>query len=167
MDFLDAARVDEVAKAVRELKADGASRFVLDLRGNALGDTAEGIRMANLFLDGGTICSLKGQQREEETFAADKESTLTSAPVVVITDRATTGGAELVAAALLDNERGKITGERTYGLAAWQETIELGRRLGTRAVGSKVLPPERQGLSMTAASSPPIRSLPPNCGVTA
>ncbi len=125
MDFLDAARVDELAKAVRELKADGASRFVLDLRGNALGDTTEGIRMANLFLDGGTICSLKGQRREEETFAADKESTLTSDPVVVITDRATTGGAELVAAALLDNERGKITGERTYGLAAWQETIEL------------------------------------------
>jgi len=50
---------------------------------------------------------------------------VTSAPVVVITDGATTGGAEVAAAALLDNERGKVTGERTYGLAAWQETIEL------------------------------------------
>ena len=111
MDFLDAARVDEVAQAIRDLEGEGASRLVLDLRGNALGDTTEGIRMANLFLNSGTIASLKGQRRQEKTFVADKESTVTAAPVVVITDRATTGGAELVAAALLDNERGKITGE--------------------------------------------------------
>ena len=125
MDFLDAARVDEVAQAIRDLEGEGASRLVLDLRGNALGDTTEGIRMANLFLNSGTIASLKGQRRQEETFVADKESTVTAVPLVVITDRATTGGAELVAAALLDNERGKITGERTYGLATSQETIEL------------------------------------------
>ena len=125
MDFLDATRADQVAEAIRTLERKGATKLVLDLRGNALGDAAAGLRMANFFLNEGTLASLKGQRRPQQTFTADAESTLTQAPVVVITDRATTGGAELTAAALLDNKRGKTTGERTYGLAASQETIEL------------------------------------------
>ena len=125
VDVLDKERVDQVAKAIKELESQGVSKFVLDLRANSVGDTAEGVRLANFFMDEGKIASLKGQQYPEKLFAADSETTLTRLPLVLITDRATAGGAELAAAALLDSKRAKLVGERTYGLAALQKTILL------------------------------------------
>ncbi len=122
---LDAERTNEVGRAVKALTAQGAAKFVLDLRGNAWGDPAEGVRLANLFLSSGKIATLKGQQYPEESFDAAAQSSVTDLPLVVITDRTTAGGAEIAAAAILDNKRGEITGERTYGLAAVQKTIPL------------------------------------------
>ena len=125
VDVLDKDRVDQAAKAIRALESQGIERIVLDLRGNSVGDTPEGVRLANFFMDEGKIASLKGQQYPEESFEADPESTLTQLPLALITDRATAGGAELAAAALLDSKRAKLVGERTYGLAALQKTIPL------------------------------------------
>ena len=81
--------------------------------------------MADYFIREGKLASLKGQRHPEEIFIAKADNTLTDLPLVLITDRATAGGAEIAAAAILDTGRGKVTGERTYGLAAYQKTISL------------------------------------------
>lgn len=125
LDVVDAERVVEVADAVRILQGEGVEKIILDLRGNSVGRVQEGIELANLFLSNGAIGSLKGRQHGEENFEADANSTVTDLPLALISDRATAGSAELVAAALLDNERAQLVGERTYGLAALQKTIEF------------------------------------------
>ncbi len=125
LDVVDAEHVAEVAAAVKALRAEGAEKIVLDLRGNAVGRSADGIQLANLFLSSGAITSLKGRRHGEEKFEADAESTVADLPLAVISDRATAGSAELAAAALLDNKRAELVGERTYGLAAVQKTIML------------------------------------------
>ena len=122
---LDNESVERLAGAVKRLESQGAGKLVLDLRGNAVGETEKGVRLADLFLDSGLIASLKGQQYPEKKFHAGPGSSITSLPLVVITDRATAGAAELAAAAILDNKRGEVVGERTYGLAAVQETITM------------------------------------------
>jgi carboxyl-terminal processing protease len=48
-----------------------------------------------------------------------------TAPLVVITNHGTAGPAELVAAALLDNKRAELVGEKTFGEGAQQKTFEL------------------------------------------
>ena len=121
----DNESVERLAGAVKRLESQGAGKLVLDLRGNAVGEIEEGVRLADLFLDSGLIASLKGQQYPEKKFHAGPGSSITSLPLVVITDRATAGAAELAAAAILDNKRGEVVGERTYGLAAVQETITM------------------------------------------
>ena len=125
LDVVDAERVAEVAAAVKALRAEGAEKIVLDLRGNSVGRSADGIQLANLFLSSGAITSLKGRRHGEEKFEADAESTVADLPLALISDRATAGSAELAAAALVDNKRAELVGERTYGLAAVQKTIEL------------------------------------------
>ena len=122
---VDSERVNQLADAVEKLESQGASKLILDLRGNAVGEAEEGVRLADQFLDSGLIASLKGQQYPGNEFHADPDSTITSLPLVVITDRATAGAAELAAAAILDNKRGEVVGERTYGLAAMQKTITM------------------------------------------
>jgi carboxyl-terminal processing protease len=125
LDAVASESVNQLAGAVKRLESQGATKLVLDLRGNAAGETEEGVRLADLFLDSGLIASLKGQQYPANEFHAGPESKITSLPLVVITDRATAGAAELAAAAILDNKRGEVVGERTYGLAAVQKTITM------------------------------------------
>ena len=115
----------QVAKAVKNLQRQGATSLILDLRGASIGTPDQGLELADLFLSSGTIASMKGQKTPEETFEATEKATVTDLPLAVLVDRPTAGGAEIAAAALLDNKRAEVIGERTYGLAAVQETIEL------------------------------------------
>lgn len=116
---------NQVAKAVKNLDKQGAKSLVLDLRGASVGAPDQGLELADLFISSGKLASLKGQKTPERTFDATEKATVTDLPLAVLVDRPTANGAEIAAAALLDNERAEVIGERTYGLAAVQQTIEL------------------------------------------
>lgn len=115
----------QVAKAVKNLEKQGATSLILDLRGASVGAPDDGLKLADLFLSSGKLASLKGQKTPEETFEATEKTTVTDMPLAVLVDRPTANGAEVAAAALLDGKRAQVIGERTYGLAAIQQTIEL------------------------------------------
>ncbi len=120
-----ANRVDEAKAKLQDLKKQGAKYVVLDLRHCSTGDQANGIELANLFTDKGEIVSLRGQKVEKKDFEAKPDLDVWTGPLVVITDRATAGGAEIAAAALLDSKRAQVVGERTYGDASLRKTIEM------------------------------------------
>ncbi len=116
------ARVDEIAS---KIKANKTRKVLLDLRDAAGGDEDEGLRLANLFVNQGTLAMLEGQKYPKQTFAADPTKCLTSAPVVVLVNRGTYGAAELTAAAIESAKRGDVVGERTFGEGSVQKTIDL------------------------------------------
>jgi carboxyl-terminal processing protease len=104
----------------------GNKKILLDLRDVSVGDMAEGVRMANFFLKSGTIATLEGQKFPKQTFTADAAKSINStAPVVVLVNRGTSGPAELIAAAIADNKRGELVGEKTFGEGSQQKTFEL------------------------------------------
>ena len=70
--------------------------------------------MANLFLGKGSIGSLQGQKYDKVTYTADPQKKITDLPVAVLVNRGTAGAAELVASALLDNNRGDVVGEQDF-----------------------------------------------------
>ena len=117
--------VEEAKAKLADLKKQGAKYVVLDLRHCSTGEQANGIALANLFTDKGEIAYLQGQKAEKKEFDAKPGDSVWSGPLVVITDRATAGGAEIAAAALLDDKRAQVVGERTYGDASLRKTIEM------------------------------------------
>ncbi len=120
---LTTARVDEMAA---KIKAAGKSRkILLDLRDNSEGDPDQGLRVANFFINQGTLAVLEGQKFPRQTFTADPSKFLTSAPVAVLVNRGTYGASELVADAIEGSKRGDVVGERTFGEGSVQKTIEL------------------------------------------
>ena len=118
-------RVEAAKAEIQKLKKAGAKYIVLDLRHCSTGAQANGIGLANLFLEKGEIASLRGQTADKKQFEAQPENTVWTGPVVVINDRATAGGAEIASAALLDDKRAQIVGERSYGDASLRKTIEM------------------------------------------
>jgi carboxyl-terminal processing protease len=125
-EILDRDHVDQVAAKLKGMQKTGNKKILLDLRDTAAGDMAEGTRLANMLLKGGTIATLEGQKFPKQVFSADPSKAIqATAPVVVMVNRGTAGPAELVAAALLDNKRADVVGEKTFGEGAQQKTFEL------------------------------------------
>ena len=91
----------------------------------AEGDPQEGIAVANLFLNHGTIAYLQGQKYPRENFTADPQKAATNLPLVVMVNRGTSGAAEIVAAAIMENARGDVLGDKTFGSGSVQKTIDI------------------------------------------
>ncbi|HEY2116713.1 MAG TPA: S41 family peptidase [Candidatus Angelobacter sp.] len=115
----------EVAAKIKSLQSKGAKKLVLDLRYNSEGDEEEGVAVANLFLGKGTIASLQGQKVDKVVYTADPQKKITDLPVAVLVNRGTAGAAELVAAAIQDNARGDVVGDKTFGEGSVQKLIEV------------------------------------------
>src|ERR1700723_3159731 len=123
---LDHDHVQQIETKLKAMSKAGNKKVLLDLRDVAAGDMAEATRLANFFVKSGTIASLEGQKVAKQTFVADASKAINvTAPVAVLVNRGTAGPAELVAAALLDNKRADLVGEKTFGEGAQQKTFEL------------------------------------------
>jgi carboxyl-terminal processing protease len=122
---LTPGKAQEIADKIKSLQKKGAKKLVLDLRNDSDGDEQEGVAVANLFLNKGTIGSLQGQKYEKVTYTADPQKKITDLPVAVLVNRGTAGAAELVASALQDNSRADILGDKTFGEGSVQKLIEV------------------------------------------
>jgi carboxyl-terminal processing protease len=125
VDALTKGRSQEIASKVKALQRSGAKKLILDLRDCADGDENEGIATANLFLNHGTITYLQGQKYPRQAFNADPSKAITTLPLVVLVNKGTAGPAEIVAAAILENARGDVVGDKTFGDGSVQKLIEL------------------------------------------
>ena len=125
VDAFPAGKSQEIAGKIRDLQKQGAKKLVLDLRNSASGEESEGIATANLFLDHGTITYLQGQKYPRQAFNAEPAKDITKLPVAVLVNRGTAGPAEIVAAAILENARGDVVGDKTFGDGSIQKTIEM------------------------------------------
>jgi carboxyl-terminal processing protease len=68
---------------------------------------------------------LQGQTVPTQTFTADPSRFVTSAPLAVLVNHGTAGAAEIVAGAILDDKRGDVVGDRTFGEGAQEKTFTL------------------------------------------
>src|SRR6201996_2117996 len=124
--ILDKDHVNEIESKLKGMSKTGTKKVLLDLRDVSSGDDVEATRLANFFLQAGTIATLEGQKFPKQTFTADSSKTLVgSGPLAVLVNRGTAGPAEIVAAAIADNKRGDLVGERTFGEGIQQKTFEL------------------------------------------
>jgi carboxyl-terminal processing protease len=122
---LTKGKAAEIAEKIKSLQKKGAKKLVLDLRYNSEGDEEEGVAAANLFLGKGTIGSLQGQKVDKVVYTADPQKKITDLPLAVLVNRGTAGAAELVASAILDNSRGDVLGDKTFGEGSVQKLIPV------------------------------------------
>lgn len=122
---LDAPHVKQLSAKIQELEKQGVKKLVIDFRNCSVGAPEDGVAAANLFLDKGLITYVSGQKFARQDFKADPAKQITKLPVVVLTNRGTSGAAEVAAAGLSDNKRAESVGERTYGSSAVRRPITL------------------------------------------
>ena len=111
---------------LQELLKQGAQKVVLDLRSVAGGSLAEGVNVANLFIKDGMLATTIGREGKTlKSFTADPRATIFTGPVVALIDSGTAGAAEVIAAALREQKRGELVGEKSFGAGAEQQLFTL------------------------------------------
>jgi carboxyl-terminal processing protease len=115
-------------KAIADATAVARPRaVVLDMRGNPGGTLQQAVATADAFLGAGEIVSLRGRTAgNRRSWQADSVEHLAGVPMVVLIDGRSASAAELVAAALQENGRAVVMGQRSFGTGSVQSIISLG-----------------------------------------
>ncbi len=123
---LDEGEAGDIRNKVQELSKQGVVKIILDLRGVAGGKLNEAVAVSNLFIKDGTLAQVLGRENKiVNTFTADSSKAVFDGKLVTLIDLGTSGAAEVVAAAMLDRQRGDVVGERSFGAGTEQQLFTL------------------------------------------
>jgi carboxyl-terminal processing protease len=122
--YFEQGTAQQFRAALEEVRKRNARKLIVDLRGNAGGSVDEAILAADDLLTSGLITALEGRKVEPKKWQADR-ATSYDGELEVLTDLSTAAGAEVFAAAIRGNNRGKVVGVTTYGKAIVQRFIPL------------------------------------------
>ncbi|MCX6326486.1 MAG: S41 family peptidase [Bacteroidia bacterium] len=124
---------DEFMKGLRELKGQGMTSLILDLRGNSGGIMEAAIQVANQFLkEGQLIVYTKGRAQPRNEARATGKGEFETGNLIVLIDEWSASASEILAGAIQDNDRGTIIGRRSFGKGLVQEPIPFADGSGMR-----------------------------------
>lgn len=118
--------VDEMHRALAELRMKHIRGLILDLRSDPGGLLTAAQDVCDQFIQSGVIVSIRDREhRERERYEATGKAEYTDWPMTVLVNRFSASASEIVAACLQDHERAVVIGERTWGKGTVQTPIEL------------------------------------------
>jgi carboxyl-terminal processing protease len=115
LDQFSAGAADAIKAALTDIKAAGADRIVLDLRGNPGGYVNEADAVASQFLKSGVVFIERAADGHETKHEVAPGGLGTDLPLVVLVDGGTASSSEIVSGAIQDAGRAQIVGVKTYG----------------------------------------------------
>ncbi|MDR0552928.1 MAG: S41 family peptidase [Holosporales bacterium] len=128
ISYFNENTLDSLKAAVKDLcKKNFIEGLIIDLRNNPGGILEQAIGVAELFLPARSrIVEFKSRNIDESRIVySESEDIFEGKPIAVLIDKNSASGAELVAAALGENKRAVIIGEKSYGKGSLQTIIPI------------------------------------------
>lgn len=144
---------DELSDILTALRCDGLRGLILDLRWCPGGALLGSVKTAELFLSEGTVATVQYRNQPEDVYRSTSEGKHNDFPMVVLINSASTGGAEMIAAALQDHHRAVLIGQRTHGKGNVQKLRGLGT-IGLKVTSGTIVRPSGQPLHRFPDSKP-------------
>lgn len=141
----------ETIDALDELKQQGASSIILDLRNNPGGLLSEAINVANIFLpEGELVVSTKSAiKKYNQSYYTTRKPVDTEIPLVVLINERSASASEIVAGALQDLDRAVIVGSRSFGKGLVQRPRDLSHGRQLKVTISRYYTPSGRGIAGT------------------
>jgi carboxyl-terminal processing protease len=134
----------ELDKALAELQSQGATRLIVDLRGNGGGLFDAAIDVSSRFLADGVVVYQIEKDGPEQAFNVRGGSGAETRPVILLVDGGTASASEIVAGALQDRGRAMLVGQKTYGKGSVQQVFDLSDGSSVHITAAKWLTPHRR-----------------------
>ena len=136
--------VEELRTHAADLTKGGAKNLIVDVRRTAEGPLENGIAAARVFIKSGTLAIKAGRGKPEprEPVAAKAGDGAVELPATVLVTTGTSGPGELFVAAMNDNDRAELIGERTLGRAGIQKLVKLPEGRGLWLTYARYLTPK-------------------------
>ena len=143
----------DLASGVEDLEAGRKLKgLILDLRNNPGGLLSQSIEVSDLFLDTGTIVSIKDRRAVQHTETAKKDSKERRYPIIVLVNGGSASASEIVAGALQDNKRALILGTKTFGKGSVQSIIKLSDGSALRLTTARYYTPSGKSIQASGIS---------------
>jgi carboxyl-terminal processing protease len=163
LETFSESSVSELDEALMSLHNEGMKSLILDLRGNPGGLLTAAIAISDRFLPEGTIVSTKGRTAADNSREQANYGQTWKVPLVLLIDRNSASASEILAAAIQENGRGIIVGERSYGKGTVQTLFPLqSAPAGLRLTTARFYSPE--GREMAGAGVTPDLAVDPTIG---
>jgi len=138
--------VREFKKAIYQLKADGAEGFILDLRNNPGGYLGAALSVASTFVDEkDNLVYVVSRDKDENTYWST--SPAIDMPLVVLINKGSASGSEIVAGAVQDHGVGVLVGTQSFGKASVQTVKDLENGAAYKLTTAKYLTPNRNDIN--------------------
>lgn len=127
LSAFNAKTTKETKEALEKLKADGAERIVLDLRGNPGGLLNEAVNVCNLFVPKGEVIVTTKSKNEKynNIYKTTREPIDLTIPLAIIVNGRSASASEIVSGALQDLDRAVIVGCRSFGKGLVQRPFDM------------------------------------------
>ncbi len=121
----DEGTAKEFKENAQKLIDEGATKFIIDVRGNTGGIVSEALQIAEYIVPKGKLLmvTLNKDNKREET--KSKEDNFIKGDLVLLINGNSASSTEILAGAIKDNERGKLVGTTTYGKGVMQQILQL------------------------------------------
>ncbi len=120
----------DIRRMIAELKQEGISGLVIDLRNNGGGSLQEAISLTGLFISEGPVVQVRNFMNRTDVLNDEDPALVYDGPLVVLINRFSASASEIFAGAIQDYRRGVVVGESSYGKGTVQTVLELDRVLG-------------------------------------
>ena len=114
---------EEFKEALRDVKAKGARKLIIDVRMNPGGLITSVVDVADQILTRGPVVSYQAKNGTKQTFDIDGISK--PMPMVILIDRNSASASEILAGAVQDKKEGLVMGEKSFGKGTIQSVEEL------------------------------------------
>ena len=143
---------DDVAEALKNLESGTTplKGLVLDLRDNPGGILSQAISISDLFIEEGTILTIKGRlDKHNNVFKAHPSDTPKSYPIIILINGGSASASEIVAGALKDHQRALLLGTQTFGKGSVQTVESLRDGYGIKFTIARYYTPSGQSIQAT------------------
>jgi carboxyl-terminal processing protease len=144
---------EELEAALEDLREQGMTSLILDLRDNPGGILEQAVRVAEKFLpSGSTIVSQQGRFAVDNRTWKSTNRDAENFPLVVLVNGGSASASEIVAGALQDYDRALIVGENTFGKGLVQSVINLPLGAGLTLTTAKYYTPSGRSIQRDYSS---------------
>jgi len=142
----------EFKKKYEELAKKNIKGLIIDLRDNGGGILEEAIDIADYALEkGDTVLITKNREQKMETKKSNKKPII-NVPIVILTNKYTASASEVLTAALKENNKAIIVGEKTFGKGVIQELITLADKSGIKITVEEYFTPKENKINKVGIS---------------
>jgi len=125
----------------------GLKSLIIDLRSNGGGLVDEALEIADLMCDKNEITLITMDKDQKEEITKSKTDSTIKAPVIVLTNGATASASEILVAALKENEKAEIVGDKTFGKGVIQELIYLSNGGALKVTSAEYYTPRKNKIN--------------------
>ncbi len=138
---------NELKEAIGDLRNQGMTKLILDLRNDPGGLLDTAVQVASQFLDGGVVLFEQRRDSPEKTYSVKRNGIAQDIPLVVLVNGGTASASEIVAGAIQDHGRGILIGEHTFGKGSVQLVYDLSDGSSLHVTVAYWLTPNRHEIS--------------------